>query len=139
MRQKVWIAAIQQIAFPDEIATLGKGGELSKGCLLPFHPFMDEEGLLRVGGRIHQSMESYDKRHSFIMPSKQRVTRMLIKYEHTHLLRSGPTLAEASLARRFAIVGARRTMREVTHRCAVCRRIAGTPCPQLPSQLPANR
>ena len=29
--RKVWIAAVQQMVFPDEIATLGKGGELSKG------------------------------------------------------------------------------------------------------------
>ena len=84
-------------------------------------------------------MESYDKRHSLIMPSKHRVTRMLIEYEHARLLHAGPTLVAASLARRFAIVGARRAVRDVTRRCVICRRVAGKPRPQLLGRLPADR
>ena len=99
---------------------------------------MDEEGLLRVGGRIHRAMESYDKQHQFIMPSKHRVTRMLIEYEH-ELLQAGTTLVAASLARRFAIVGARRAVCDVTRRCAICSRVVGKPRPQLLGRLPADR
>ena len=137
--EKVRIAAIQQTAFPDEIATLEKGGELSKGRLLELHPFMEEEGLLRVGGRIHRSMESYDKRHSLIVLSMHSVTRMLIEYEHVRLLHAGHTLVTASLVRRFAIVAARRAVRDVTCRRIICRRVMGKPRPQLLSRLPADR
>ena len=119
------------MVFPDEIATLGKGNELSKGQVLLLHPFLDEHGLLRIGGRTCQSMESYDKQHPFVMPGKHRVTKMLIEHEHAHLLHAGPTLVEASLARRFAIVGAQRAVHDVTRRCMVCHHVAGKPCSQL--------
>ena len=42
--ERVWIAAVQRMAFQDEIATLQKGNELSKGQLLLLHPFLDEDG-----------------------------------------------------------------------------------------------
>ena len=105
-KERIWIATVQRMAFLDEIATLGKGNELSKGRLLLLYPFLDEDGLLCVGGRTHQSMESYDKQHPFIIPGKHCVTKMLIEHEHANLLHAGPTLIVASLARQFAIIGA---------------------------------
>ena len=94
--ERMWIVGVRQTAFPDEIATLGKGSELSRGRLLLLHPFLDENGLLRVEGRIHQSTESYDKQHPFIIPGKHHVTKMLIEYEHARRLHAGPTLVAAS-------------------------------------------
>ena len=84
-------------------------------------------------------MESYDKRHQFIMPSKHRVTRMFIEYEHAHLLHVGPTLVAASLARRFVIVGALRAVCDITRRCLIFLHVAGKPRPQLVGRLPADR
>ena len=102
-----------------------------KGRLLLLYATLDEDGLLRVGGRTHQSMEFYDKQHPFIMPGKHRVTKMLIQHEHAYLLHARPTLVVASLAPRFAIVGTRRAVRDVTHSCVVCRCVAGKPRLQL--------
>ena len=111
--ERSWIAAMEQPAFPDEKTTLKGVNEVSKGRLLLLYPFLDENGLMCVGGRTHQSMETCNKRHPFVMPtcSKQPITRMIIRYEHVHnrhvrLLQAGPTLITASLARQFAIAGA---------------------------------
>ena len=120
--EDVWIAAVQQTTYSDEIASLKKGKEIAKGRLLQLHPFLDIEGLLRVGGIIQQAMEPYDRRHPFIIPSKHRFTKMLIEHEHARLLHAGPTIVTASLVRRFAIVGARQAVRDVTRRCVICRR-----------------
>ena len=64
---------------------------------------------------------------------------MLIKHEHARLLHVGPTLVPASLARRFAIVGARQAVCDVARRCVICHRVAGKPRPQLLGGLPADR
>ena len=137
--EKLWIAGVQQAEYSDEIASLKKGEEIAKGRLLQLHPFLDVEGLLRVGGRTQQALEPYERRHPFIIPSKHRFTKMLIEYEHARLMHAGPTLVAASLARRFAIVGARQAVRDVTRRCVICRRVASKPRPQLLGRLPADR
>ena len=97
--EKVWVAAIQQIAYSNEIAFLKKGEEIAKGWLLQLHPFLDIDGLLHVGGRTRQAMEPNNQRHKFIIPSKHRFTKMVLEYEHACLLHMGPTLMAASLAR----------------------------------------
>ena len=97
--ENVWIVTVQQMAFPDEIAALGKSIELFKAQLLQLHPFLDEEGLLSVGGRTQQAMVPYKKRHPFIMQSKHCLTKMLIEYAQTRLLHA------ALLPWQFAIVG----------------------------------
>ena len=134
-----WIALAQQSAFPNEIAILRGGKEVSSGQLLALHPFLDKKGLMRVGGRLSHSEETYAKRHPLIMPGKHELTRKIIRSEHVKLMHAGPTLVAASLARRMMITGARRAIRDVTRKCIVCRRVGGKPRPQLLGQLPADR
>ena len=136
--EKVWIAAVQQMTYSDEIASLKKGEEIAKGRILQLHFFLDLEGLLHVGGRTQQAMEPCDRRHPLIMPSKHCFTKMLIVYEHARILHAGPTLVATSLAWRFTIVGARQAVHDVTRRCIICRRVAGKPRPQLLGRLPAG-
>ena len=137
--EKVWIATVQQMHFPVEIATLGKCNELSKGRLLLLHPYVDEEGLLHVGGIIHHSMEFYNKWHPFVVPSKHHVTKTFTELGDALLLHAGPTLVAVLLARSFAIVGNQQAVHDVTRRCMVCHPVMGEPCPQLNGCSPASR
>ena len=75
-------------------------------------------------GRTQQAMEPYNRRHPFIILSKHRFTKMLTEFRHACLLHTGPTLIAASLSQRFAIVGARQAVRDVTWRCIICYRVA---------------
>ena len=118
--EEQWIVSAQHSAFPNEFMVLRRSNEVASGQSLALQPFLDTGGLMRVGGRLHQSMEQYSKRHPLIMPSKHRLTKLIIKSEHLRLLHAGPTLVAASLARRFSIVGVRRAIRDVTRSCVIC-------------------
>lgn len=134
----VWVATVQQQAFAEEINTL-KAGKESRNKLLPLRPFLDQDGLLRVGGRLGLSELPYSKRHPLVLPGKHQLTKLVIRNEHTRLLHAGPVLVMASLSQRFHIIGARRAVRAITRNCVACRRIAGKPHPQLLGQLPRER
>ena len=60
---------------------------------------MDNEGLLRVGGRMEGGKLFYAKRHTILLPRYHKVVELLITYEHVRLLYAGPTAVSASLAR----------------------------------------
>jgi hypothetical protein len=75
----------------------------TKSSLKCLHPFVDQEGLLRVGGRLQQSSFPYDDIHQMILPSNHYFTRIVVSAEHTRLLHAGPQLVIASIRQRFWI------------------------------------
>ena len=50
--------------------------------LAKFNPFIDDRGLLRIGGRISRAVSSYDVKHPIILPAKSSVSYMLVKNMH---------------------------------------------------------
>ena len=95
--EEQWIKAIQAIDLPDEIATLQMEREIIRGKLLPFCPFLDPQGVMRIGGRQSLSQEVYDQRYPTIVSGRNAVTGLIIHGEHQTLLHGGLTLITASL------------------------------------------
>ena len=65
------------------------------GQLARLKPFEDE-GILRVGGRLKHSELQYDAKYPMILPGKHQVTRLIVLHYH-HLnghVRSYQVLAE---------------------------------------------
>ena len=138
--ERYWLQPTQAASFPEEIANLKKGSEVcSKGCLLSLHPFIDQQGLLRMSGRVTQSNLPYSYCHPIILPGNHTVTKLLIRMEHLRLLHAGPTLVAASLHHRYHIIGSRRVIRSVARECVICRRTSIKPSPQVLGQLPVDR
>ncbi|XP_023318022.1 uncharacterized protein LOC111694358 [Trichogramma pretiosum] len=78
--------------FSKEILLVKSGQRLSKGhCLRKLSPKI-ENGLLRVGGRLHNSLLSDDCKHSIILPTKSRLTTLLIDHMHKVTLHGGVQL-----------------------------------------------
>ena len=97
--ERYWFKEIQHLAFPQEIKALGDNRSLPRTSrLITFRPFVDDEGLLRVGGRIEQGRLSHAKRHPILLPRDHKVVELLIIREHIRVLHAGPTAVSASLA-----------------------------------------
>ena len=52
-------------------------------------PFLDENGVLRVGGRIRNAPVSYEIKHPVILPSKSHVTILLVRYHQERISHQG--------------------------------------------------
>ena len=89
--ERLMIKAVQSEEFSNEIELLqtlqrkdkAKGRtakQVTKGSS-PIHrldPVLDDNGILRVGGRIQQADVPYDVKHPIILPKKSHVTHLVI-------------------------------------------------------------
>ena len=107
--------------------------------ILHLHPFVDSNGLLRVGGRDQNSKLPYSTQHPIIVHGKHALAKLVIRSEHSRLLHACPTLLTASLGRRFHIVSGTKVIRSLTHGCTTCRHNAAKPQPQVLGQLLKQR
>jgi len=78
---------IQNQSFIPEIDLL-KAGKCPKtdSRIRELKPFLDEDELLRVGGRLQHSDLSYSEKHPRILPNNHRYTEMLVQYEHEKIM-----------------------------------------------------
>ena len=130
----------QEAHFSEEIALLESGKDLPRGSsLLSLHPFLDPHGVLCIGGREQNSQLSYAQMHPMILHGKHLLAKLIIRSEHQRLLHAGPMLVSSTVARRFHILGMRKTVRSVTRQCVTCCRQGVRPIPQKMGQLPNER
>lgn len=80
---------------------LKKNLELSKGQLAPLSSFLDENDIIRVGGRLGNSKYDKDKKYPILLPGDHMFTRCLFSEEHNRLLHTGPQSLLASIREQF--------------------------------------
>ena len=103
--------------------------------LLSLNPFLGQDGLLHVGGRLAHASLSVSQKHPIILVSHDPIVKLLFLCEYLRLAHCGPTLLMSSLGQRFHILGARRAARTTCSRCTVCRRVSAAGSQQLMGQL----
>jgi hypothetical protein len=50
--------------------------------LIKLSPYLDRNGVLRVGGRIDKASLPFDTRHPIILPRRERITELLLYQLH---------------------------------------------------------
>ncbi len=103
------------------------------------NPFLDPDGLIRVGGRISNSSLSHNNVHPVVLHSRHTIVKLLIRNEHHRLLHAGPSLLSCSISLRFHVINLRKVARSITRGCITCRRQSSKPSFQLQGQLPPER
>lgn len=102
--------------------------------------FLDDDKLIRVGGRLDNSSEfAYSKKHPVLMSSKHHFSTLLFRHEHLQLLHAGPQALLFHLRESWWPVGGRNLARRVVHDCVTCRRIRGKTLNPLMGNLPKER
>ncbi|XP_037964924.2 uncharacterized protein LOC105390593 isoform X1 [Plutella xylostella] len=71
--------------FSSDIKRLQEGKQ-TESSLKGLNPFLDADGLLRVGGRLQHSALPYAQKHQIILPNDSYVTQLIVRNEHVKLL-----------------------------------------------------
>jgi hypothetical protein len=130
---------VQYQAFSTEIKELEGGRQVSKKSrLTSLNPFLDDSGLIRVGGRLRNSGAHSDVKHPIVLP-KCEITELIIQAEHISLLHAGPQATLASLRQRYWPMSGRSVVRRIIHNCLKCFRANPTTSSQLMGDLPKDR
>ncbi|XP_011861959.1 PREDICTED: uncharacterized protein LOC105558722, partial [Vollenhovia emeryi] len=134
------IIEIQRLHFVAEVSDLKAKKQIrltSKLALLS--PFIDETGLLRVGGRIRNSLTAFDTKHPIILPAESTFTKLLFKREHRRLLHAGPQTLLYAIREKYWPLRGKNLARKIVHECMTCFRNNPKPLSQVMGQLPADR
>jgi len=94
---------VQQISYTQEMKDLMEQQQevASSSSIKTLHPFIDQEGLLRVGGRLQQSILSYQAMHQMILPPDHHFTKLVVSTEHIRLHHAGPQILTATLREKY--------------------------------------
>ena len=134
------LADCQARCFSAEITKLRCDSQVkTDGKLQQMSPFLDDEGLMRVGGRVDKAPVDYSTRHPVILPSKDDVTRLIVTYSHAKVLHSGQERTLTEVRKSYWILKARSTVRRILFRCTVCKRRRANPQVPRMADLPTGR
>ncbi|KAH9634311.1 hypothetical protein HF086_011571, partial [Spodoptera exigua] len=102
---------VQSTSFADDIQQLQSNQPLPKP-LRKLNPFLDEEGILRVGGRISRAGIEYDQRHPALLPCDHPFTFKLIESIHRRHCHTGYNTTHYLILQRFWVLSAKRAIRK---------------------------
>lgn len=138
--RKLWVRIVQQAWFSNEIKTISKKEHLPKSHpLARLTPFLDQDGLLRVGGRLHNAQIDEETKHPFILPRRSPLSTLIIDDAHERMLHGGTQVTLSFIRRSFWIIGGRAPVRSHILKCGRCTRYRGVRAQQLMGQLPTTR
>ncbi len=120
---------------------MSKGEEISQqSSLKKLAPFVDGEGLIRVGGRLQSAELSEQEKHPLIIPARQRVATLLVRYYHDRVANQRRYLTAGALRSAGLWIGkGTKLSNTVIHQCVTCRKLRGRLEEQRMSDLPMDR
>ena len=134
------IKLAQNEMFFTEINQVKSNKQLSKTSkLLALNPFLDQDNILRVGGRLGKSSISYNMKYPAILDKKHILTEMIINYEHRRNLHMGAQNLLSNLRSRFWILDGLNTIKKSLRKCVVCFRAKPKILSTLMGELPEQR
>ena len=93
-------------------------------------PFLDSDGILRVGGRIQE--------HPIIIPRDHPVARAIVLDKHC-ISHVGVEWTLSLVRSEFWLVRGRPLVKRIIRKCVTCRKLYGKPCTQVMANLPPER
>ncbi|GFW65168.1 integrase catalytic domain-containing protein [Trichonephila clavipes] len=134
------IRMVQEQVFLAEIKSLQSKGVVSPNSKLRnLNPFIDSDGLLRVGGRLSNSDLPYVNKHPAILPGNDNLTVQIIVHFHRKNLHTGASSLLHYVREKFWPLNGRSLCRKVVHVCLVCFKSRPLVTSQLMGNLPRDR
>ena len=132
---------VQRESYSEEIQCLQNNRPLSKSSdIRALSPFLDDNGLIRVGGRLEKAQIPYEEKHPILLPGRHHISLLLARHFHEKVFHQGRQFTEGSIrAAGYWITGCRRLVSSLISQCVKCRKLRGNYCCQKMADLPADR
>ncbi|XP_068716949.1 uncharacterized protein [Montipora capricornis] len=152
--ERLVIKAVQNEAFRDELSRLKnepnpsrteepgvKNKELKiSSPLYRLDPFVDNNGMLRVGRRIKAASISEDVKHPVLLPREGHVSWLIARCLHESANHQGRGLTLNEIrASGYWIIGFSALVFKVIHACTTCRKLRARTAEQKMADLPWDR
>lgn len=137
--KKSLLAALQTQCFSKELSEVRKGKVVTNKCVARLNPFLDTDGLLRVGGRLEQAGVPYTQKHPILLPSRNRVVSSMLKLEHVRLGHAGAQTVLSNFRLKYWPLDGLYAIKRVIRECSICFRYVASSSQQIMSDLPPER
>ncbi|XP_025420533.1 uncharacterized protein LOC112690685 [Sipha flava] len=102
-------------------------------------PFINQIGVICVGGRLRHSKLNNTMKHPILLPQRCHFTELLIRHYHQLLLYGGVNATLSMISQRYWIVPGRAAVRRVVYSCVPCTKYRATKPQPLMANLPIPR
>ena len=137
--RQVLIQQVQQQEFAAEVSALQRGHLVAKSSpLARLTPYLDDEGLLRVQGRLQFSSLPPDEKHPILIP-KSHFAVLLMRFQHFIMKHAGVSTLISAVRKSYWVFGLRRIAKRVKRMCVSCQRQDSAACTQPMAPLPEER
>lgn len=137
--EQFWFRHIQNTCLPGVKEALLSGKDLpSSHILSSLNPFVDDSGLVRLGGRLSRSKFPYATKYPIILMDHY-VSRVFVLFMHLRCLHGGLQLTLRQLRQTVWLIRARHIVRSIVSKCVMCARLKAATRPQLMGSLPPAR
>jgi hypothetical protein len=130
----------QNEAFKEELHQLKSSSQVkSSSSLSHLTPFIDQLGIIRIGGRLEHASIAYNAKHPIILPKDHIFVSFLLQYYHTKHFHCGLNQMLALLRQNYWILSCRSLVKSLINKCVICVKQRGKLCQQLMGNLPKQR
>lgn len=138
------IKLVQETAFSHEIKCLQQHEVIETrdkvNKLHKLSPFLDDQGILRVGGRLKHAALHSNIKFPAIMPRDSHVSMLLVKHYHEKTYHQGRGITMNELrANGYWILGCSKVVSSQIYRCIRCRKFRRRTEQQKMADLPEDR
>ncbi|XP_055837750.1 uncharacterized protein LOC129906129 [Episyrphus balteatus] len=88
--------------------------------LRALNPFIDVDGILRVGGRLENSLLPYNAQHPILLQNNHHLTRLVVRDAHKNTFHGGMQQMISFIRQTYWIGQIRRSVKHQLHRCISC-------------------
>ncbi|XP_065911263.1 uncharacterized protein [Dysidea avara] len=121
------IKGIQHMTYREELTYLLKKQSKCPTLVRQLRLFLDDNQLLRCGGRIHNAPTSELAKFPILLPINCSFTDLIVMDTHTKLHHGGVSITVTALRQVYWIPSARQYVRKLLRRCVICNKLMGKP------------
>ena len=121
-----------------KFAQSGLSQKMQRGDFKTLTPYADENGIIRVGGRVDPSLLSYDNTRPVLLPYKHWISTLVTRQAHQYG-HSRVAATTAKCRRKYWIIRGHNVSRIVKRQCTFCREFVAKVETQLMADLPSCR
>lgn len=111
----------------------------NKSKIYSLNPYLDNNNIVRVGGRLRHANICHDTRHPAIIPNNTRLAELIIDQAHESSFHGGARLTTSYIRKKYWLIGGINATKKRLRLCVKCKKHSPSQQHQLMGDLPSSR
>ena len=125
--RRLLIKGTQRLTYCEELTYLLKKRPKCPPLVRQLRLFLDNDQLIRCGGRIHNAPTTELAKFPVLLPANSSFTALIVMNTHTNLHHGGVSITVTALRQVYWIPSIRQYVRKLLRRCVICNKLKGKP------------